>query len=392
MRVGAVCRRWKYSDQYRMQEIAFGHAGFLGGATYSNLPLAWLEHHLLTPVTALTATARPVNIEYQINGAWVDSSTAAKAKNWQRVRIKYDKGVTITANTSPQNLQSGNFVLPQFGWLAQGAGIEAWTALRDGIIADYARTANSTFANARRASDWNQSGIHRIQPSVAEFKPNGERTFALTYQWKVDDDLPDDTGNIFVHFVDAKDGSIRFQNDHNLPRSATEWKKGALVKDGPYTIKLPDDLPDGDYDVRVGLLGRTGDRLSLQGASDGSSRIRLGTVKVSNRGQDIAFAPETIAPDKGNEIYQHRLNASGKVIDFGDVRTNGSVLVQREGDEWVLRALPRDKEFSLQVLAARFGRPGNVRCVDGAAPTMTPQANGNWWSLKLNGAREYRWK
>ena len=39
-------------DQYRMQEVAFGHAGFLGTAAWSVIPLAWLEHHLLTPVMA----------------------------------------------------------------------------------------------------------------------------------------------------------------------------------------------------------------------------------------------------------------------------------------------------------------------------------------------------
>ena len=377
-------------DQYRMQEIIYGHAGFLGSAIYDNVPLAWLEHHLLTPVTALTATARPQNIEYQVNEKWVDGSAAARAQNWQRVRVKYDKGVTITANNSAQPLQSGNFTLPQFGWLAQGAGVEAWTALRDGVIADYARTPTSTFANARRASDWNQSGIHRLRPSVAGFEASGERSFALTYQWQVGENLPENIGNIFVHFVDKSGDKIVLQNDHDLPLPAADWKIGQMVKDGPYTIKLPDNLPDGDYGVRIGLLERNGNRLNLLGASDGTSRIRLGTLDV--RGQQISFAPEPAVAESKDDIYQQRLNASGKVLDFGDVRTNGSVLVRREGDEWVLRALPRDKDFALQVLAARFGRPNNVRCVDGASATIVPQNAGDWWALKLNGAREYRWK
>ena len=379
-------------DQYRMQEIIYGHAGFLGSAIYDNVPLAWLEHHLLTPVTALTATARPQNIEYQVNEKWVDGSAAAKAQNWQRVRVKYDKGVTITANNSAQPLQSGNFVLPQFGWLAQGAGVEAWTALRDGVIADYARTPTSTFANARRASDWNQSGIHRLRPSVAGFEASGERSFALTYQWQVGENLPENIGNIFVHFVDKSGDKIVLQNDHELPLPAADWKIGDTVKDGPYPIKLPDNLPDGDYGVRIGLTERNGNRLSLLGASDGSSRIRLGTLGVRAEGKQISFAPETVAPESKNDIYQQRLNASGKVLDFGDVRTNGSVLVRREGDEWVLRALPRDKDFSLQLSAKRFGRPANVRCGDGAAATIAPQNIGDWWALKLNGAREYHWK
>ena len=52
-------------DQYRMQEVIYGHAGFLGGTIWADVPLAWLEHHLLSPVTARYATALAVNIEYR---------------------------------------------------------------------------------------------------------------------------------------------------------------------------------------------------------------------------------------------------------------------------------------------------------------------------------------
>jgi len=46
-------------DRYRMQEVAYGHAGFLDSSVYANVPLAWLEHHLLSPVMARYALARP---------------------------------------------------------------------------------------------------------------------------------------------------------------------------------------------------------------------------------------------------------------------------------------------------------------------------------------------
>jgi len=35
----------------------------------------------------------------------------------------------------------------QYGWLAGGAGVTAWTALVEGVVADYARTADSRNAN-----------------------------------------------------------------------------------------------------------------------------------------------------------------------------------------------------------------------------------------------------
>jgi hypothetical protein len=53
------------------------------------------------------------------------------------------------------------------------------------------------------------------------------------------------------------------------------------------------------------------------------------------------------------EPYQHRLNLAGKVLDFGDVRTDGSVLVRRENGEWVLRALPRTRDFFVELNTVR---------------------------------------
>jgi len=376
-------------DQYRMQEVIYGHAGFLGGATYSCVPLAWLEHHLLSPVTARYATNVPVSIKYQVNGQWVDATQAAQAGIWNRVRVTYDDGLAIEANNDVQPLQDGSITLPQYGWLAKGAGVTAWTALCQGVVADYAQTRDSTFANARSILDWKLSGIRHIQPSVAKFRQTGDRAFTLEYEWQVGETLPRDY-HCFVHFV-AGD-KIIFQGDHALPQPSSTWKTGETVSDGPHEIHLPENLPDGDYDVRIGLyLSETG-RLTLLGRNDGESRVRLGIVHVRDDGRNISFEKEP--PDAGNDedVYLHRLNAEDKVLDFGDVRTDGSVLVRREGGEWVLRAWPRTRDFSVELSAARFGQPVSVSCVVGSTPAVVPQKNGSWWRLKLNGAREYRWK
>ncbi len=378
-------------DQYRMQEVIYGHAGFLGHATYSDVPLAWLEHHLMSPVTARYGNALPVSIEYQMDGRWVDGTEAAKAGIWNRTRVAYDNGLIVTANDDAEPLREGPFILPQYGWVANGAGVTAWTALLQDVIADYARTEDSTFANARALPDWDQSGVHRIQPAVSEFRQTGGRTFVLNYEWRIDETLPRDY-NCFVHFVGGVGGNdILFQNDHPLPRPTSTWRTGETLRDGPHEIRLPDNLPDGDYGVRIGLYLPEIGRLALEGRSDGENRVLAGTLRVREGGRNISFEPEPPAPDSG-EIYRHRLNADGKVLDFGDVRTDGSVLVRREDGEWVLRALPRSRDFVIELSAARFGRPAGVRCVDGTAPTASTQARGDWWRLELNGAREYRWK
>jgi len=378
-------------DQYRMQEVIYGHAGFLSQAVWSDVPLAWLEHHLLTPVTSRYATALPVRIQYQVNGRWVDSTQAAEAGTWTRTRVAYDNGLTVTANDDAEPLREGDFTLPQYGWVATGAGVTAWTALLGDVVADYAHTEDSTFANARAASEWARSGIHRIHPAVAEFRQTGERSFALSYEWHVEETLPRDY-DCFVYFVTGGGDTTSFRDDHALPRPSSTWKTGETLRDGPHDIRLPDDLPDGDYGVRIGLTSPDDRRVTLQGPRDGRGRVRAGTLHVLDYGHNIAFEPEPPAPDAGDDIYQHRLNAASKVLDFGDTRTDGSVLVRREDGEWVLRALPRAGDFLIELSASRFGRPASVRCVDGSAPTAETQARGDWWQLKLNGAREYRWK
>ncbi len=380
-------------DQYRMQEVAYGHAGFLGAATWSVLPLAWLEHHLLSPVTARYATARPESIAYEVEGKWVDGTAAAKAGQWQRVRVRYDNGLTVTANNADAVLRVGDVVLPRFGWLAQGAGVTAWTALRDGVVADYAETPDSVFANARNAADWNLTGLAHIRPEVATFAQTGARSLRFAYRWQVGQTLPRNYVS-FVHFGQPKDGQegILFQQDHPPSVPTTQWKPGTTVTDGPYDLKLPADLPDGDYVWSIGLFAPDeGRRLNLEGVDDGTGRIRLGRLQVREGGKTITFEPERAAGDARLMLYQAHLNTTGKVVDFGAIRTNGSVHVWREGADWVAQTLPRDADFALEFRADRFGSPARVRCLGGKAAEVEPERRAGWWRLPLNGAREYRW-
>jgi hypothetical protein len=376
-------------DQYRMQEIIFGHAGFLGGSVYACLPLAWLEENLVSPVAARYATAQPVRIEYQVHGKWVDPSAAARAGIWRRARVTYDNGLTVTANDEPAAMRENGINLPQSGWLATGAGVVAWTALCQGVVADYAQTRDSTFANARPAADWNLSGVRRIQPSLAGFQQTGERAFTLSYQWQAGETLSHNY-ICFVHFV-AGD-KIVLQDDHAPHTPTSTWRAGETVTDGPRTIHLPDDLPDGDYEIRMGLYLPGRGRLALTGRNDGENRIRAGTLAVRDDGRKIALKAGPADAGGSAAQYLRHLNQTGRVLDFGDVRTDGSLRVRREGDEWVLQTLPRDRECFIELRASRFGRPETVRCEGGSAPSITPRNDGNGWILKPNGAREYRWR
>jgi hypothetical protein len=376
-------------DQYRMQEVAYGHAGFLGAATWSKLPCAWLEHNLLAPVTARYATAQVQAIAYELDGKWVDSTTAAQAGAWQRVRVTYDNGLVITANNLPEPLITGAYTLPQYGWLATGAGVTACTAQREGKVVDYAETADSIFANARCASDWSSRSA---QPTVGSFTQTGDRSFRVTYAWRVNGPLAADY-NAFVHFTQPggeQGEGIRFQQDHPLTPPTSQWAVGQTVADGPYTVRLPEALADGDYVWLIGLFSPAGGaRVALQGAGDGRGRIRLGVLSVRDGGKTLSFTPEPETP--GDQRFLLHLNADEAPVDFGPVRTNGSVQIRREGTEWVLQTFPRARAFTVELSAHRFPPPALMRSPGGAAAGAGVSAGKDWWTLSLNGAREYRW-
>ncbi len=118
---------------------------------------------------------------------------------WNRVRVRYENGLVVTANGASNVLTSGSWLLPELGWVAEGAGLTAGTTLREGVIADFADTGDTLFLNARAAADWNLSSYRRVHPSVASFQQTGRRAFRVSYRWDVQDRLANNY-NCFVHF------------------------------------------------------------------------------------------------------------------------------------------------------------------------------------------------
>lgn len=375
-------------DQYRMQEAAYGHQGFLGGEAWHDAGLSWLESHLMPPLTSRAALANPVAIDYFDGINWKDTTATVKAAgDWSRVRVRYDNGLTLWANSSntPLQIPSGSpriggrgaaVTLPRYGWLAVGQGFRAGTIQRSGIVSDLAETPDSVFVNARPAEDWETPGTTRLRPTVASFTPTGPRSFRFTYHWEVGQALPANYQSL-VHFVQPTqaDGgeSIRFQQDHALPLPTSQWKPGQTITDGPWNLTIPADLAPSDYPWTIGLFAPGGGRLTLQGQSDAHSRIVLGILHVTERG--LTFTPTP--PDTGDLTAP--VNHDNRVLDFGAIRTNGSVFVRREGSDWVLRPFPNDRPFTVELSTARFGHPASAKVTNG------------WWRLPLTGAAIYRW-
>ena len=81
------------------------------------------------------------------------------------------------------------------------------------------------------------------------------------------------------------------------------------------------------------------------------------------------------------------------MVDFGDVRTDGSALAAARGKRLGAQALAAQPRFTLELSAQRFDQPIAVQSSGGSNSTVTPVpvAGGTRWRLPLNGAREYRW-
>jgi hypothetical protein len=96
--------------------------------------------------------------------------------------------------------------------------------------------------------------------------------------WRARADLPE-SYKVFVHLLDAN-GLPRAQADvipHNGARPTTSWLPGEIIAD-EIVLKIPADLPAGQYRLTTGLYGELdGKRLTLP---DGKDAIELTAVEI----------------------------------------------------------------------------------------------------------------
>jgi hypothetical protein len=379
------------TDAYRMQEIAFGHAPFLSEYTWNNVPLAFVESNLVSPVATSYGTAQATSIQYQVNGTWTSSSVAAKSGQFTQVQVGYDNGLTLVANASATPLTWNNVTIPQYGWAAKNTNLLAYTAQCGSTICDYAQTATSIFANSRNQSDA-EIGWGYAAPSVAAVKQGSGSSFTITYDWLVYRSPGTQVNyNAFVHFVSDSQASdaaagVVFQGDHQLSPPTSMWQAGQTVSDGPITVAIPSSVPDGTYSIRIGLYDQvTGQRLLLSGDNDGTLRYIVGYLTISGGGTQVSF---TAPPRPPNDP---RLNIAGTVVNFGTVQTDGMISITQENGQWVLRPYPRNRNFTVLLNTTNFPTPTIVHAAGISSSTVVPFAEGTYWQLPLNGEKTYSW-
>jgi hypothetical protein len=335
-------------DKYRAQELAYGHAGFIGNAQTANIQWVAREHHLMHPVQKLYGTSFPTRIRYEVDGQFVSAGVALVAGDTSRQCIHYASGLTLWVNWRAEPWKIEGRVLPQWGFLARGPETEVSTFLQGGKFADYAECPEYVFADARTSFDMPYVRATKdIEPRLRSFKHLGGDRAEVTYEWVVNDTLDEDY-HCFVHGnAPASVGRerIEFQQDHALAKPTSQWRKGETIVDGPYELRVAGTL--SSYDLVIGLY--KGPRVPLKGVPASANRILLARLMVERQGDKItkitSEPPDQAAATTVTADFGARLNPASTWMDFGKVATDGSVKIVREKDRLTVFPYPREKRF-----------------------------------------------
>lgn len=317
-------------DEYRTMTFAFGRIGFLGHQLMGTIHGLVKEYFLTLPVQKRYGSSMPCRILYEINGKWVSGSAAALLGNMDRLFVRYTSGLKLYLNRGEKDWKVEGFLLPKYGFYAEGAGVIAFTAKKEGIIVDYAEDEEGIFCDAR--SETYLPPIKRIFPSISSFRDLGGGKFQISYRWKIDD-APDGDFVAFVHFLTPEGDKIYFQQDHPLPIPTTQWKRGTTVEDGPYTLQVPNDAK-GVYPIYLGLYNKE-KRVIL---GNGRDSFLVGKLEVERKGGGVILR---FHHQQGEDLlaqYLARLNRGRKKIDFGKIITDGCLRVEKR--EGKLRVIP----------------------------------------------------
>jgi hypothetical protein len=130
---------------------------------------------------------------------------------------------------------------------------------------------------------WSFGGIASLDGADLPETVAAGDPLALTLAWRSLDRTPTEY-TVFVHVV-GPDGQLVAQSD-GPPLAGFAptriWRPGQTLLD-EHLVQLPDDLPPGEYEVRVGLYAQDGSRLPVTlGETAVGDYAALGMVQVEN--------------------------------------------------------------------------------------------------------------
>lgn len=365
-RWGSIEQRDIKLDKYRAMEIAFGHAGFYDAELREDLTHFLREHNIMSALHKKIALQKVKSIEYFHAGRWFDVSTGILAGlPFDRVKIVYDNDISIWVNLNHEPWEVEGIVLAPYGFLAQGAGITAYTASIDGLTADYVEADGSIYADARTYTAYLTEDLRTqldIVPQLGSVEYMGGRSFRIKYLWQVNEAPPEDS-KIFVHFLDYSLPSehIAFGNDHNPTVPFESWQAGNTIEDGPFTVNVPASCGPGRYPIVVGLTCAPVGRLALKGKNQGNKRYFIGDLVVEGSGGEITniyAEPYTYEPQ---QQFGPGSNPAGSKVDFGKVATDGALKIELKNKEISIMAYPHNAEINVWLDLSKLYETGTAR-------------------------------
>jgi hypothetical protein len=215
----------------------------------------------------------------------------------------------------------------------------------------------------------------------------------VTYEFKV---APNARFNqdyrVFVHFKDADD-ELMWTDDHFPQTPTSQWKPGETVK---YTrlMFVPVYPYVGEASIELGLYGKDGKRLSLQGTDKGGKAYRVATVQVAPQTENIYLTFKDgwhlaeMAPDNAsNEWHWTKKDATLSFknpkknalfyldVDGASKLLNDSQTVSvRVGDQLLdtFTLGPRPEVRRIPIAAAQLGLDDKVELRIGVDKTFVP--------------------
>jgi len=181
----------------------------------------------------------------------------------------------------PQNARAGRY--PYVAHIADASAVMGWVQ----IIAAGKQNAVSDAATPSHPlqASFGQPPLARLLGYDLAGDPTPGGQLSLTLTWRVASATPI-SYKVFVHLI-GPDGRPTAQGD-DFPlggrRPTTSWQPGETLQDS-YAIHLPDDMPAGDYPLRIGFYDPvTGARLApvrnAAGAALPDDQLQLDVIVV----------------------------------------------------------------------------------------------------------------
>ncbi len=148
---------------------------------------------------------------------------------------------------------------------------------------------------------------------------------------------------IFIHFETEKDcRTIQWQADHIPSISTQYWMTDQTIVDGPYQFTVPEDTPEGEYFVHIGIWNPESGTRSLD-------TYHPHKITVSNDAPPFTYEkPESIDLDEIKRRQFHLLRR----FDKGTLVTieNSKILFQLQTEKGIFKLINKINEQTWQSL------------------------------------------